>query len=127
MFEVTIRHEKLHAYRVVKGYTASEAEYKAQLQLMKWEEQWQRVVQRTERQGSKWEIATRKERAKASAAEQNDESERLVQSMETILLDGVNATHPVNWAKLKQTPQYSASAPSAPALAISVCEGKENC
>ena len=41
MWEKTIRHDGLHAYRVVRGQSQYEVDMKARLQLAQWEERWQ--------------------------------------------------------------------------------------
>src|ERR1039458_231105 len=124
MFEVTVQHQGLHAYKVVKGYSAQEAELKAALQLRKWEEQWARVQQIRKREDQKTQISMLKDQAKALAADQNDEAEKRIQSLETLLRDSARLDHHVNWEKLKQSTCYPVAVPGPPSLAPITAEPK---
>jgi hypothetical protein len=43
MWEKRISHEGLHTYRVVRGVSKEEAELKARLQLLAWQDRWSRL------------------------------------------------------------------------------------
>lgn len=118
MFQVQIQHQGLHAYRVVKGMTASEAEYKAALQLQKWEEQWSRVVLSRQREQDKNRTFMLKEQAKALAVKQDADAEAFLASLDTLLRDSVTRDHRVIWEKLKLALRYSVQAPPPPTPAV---------
>ncbi len=116
MYEITIQHPGLHAYRVVKGHTPAEADLKAKLQLAKWEDQWQRVIRQRTVQQSKLHAATLKDQAKMMAEAQNEEAEAAVAAMDKILVDGVRAARPLDWETLKQSVRYGLPPPVSPQL-----------
>lgn len=116
MYEVRISHDGLHKYRVVKGYTAQEAELRAALQQQIWDEQWQKVVQRHDRENQKVNAARLTQQRKNLAAEQDREAAELVALMDTLLASSTSTDHSIDWATLKQHKEYTSRQPDYPKL-----------
>jgi len=116
MWDIPVRHEGLHKYRVVKGYTQEEAALKAVLQEKAWDEQWARVLQTRKREQDRLNAAYQKEQRKALAEEKNAEAEATLVSLETLLKDSIGRDHRVDWPKLKQKLEYPVKPPNRPEL-----------
>ncbi len=80
-------HEELGKYRVIKGYSAQEVSDRADEILEKWQEQWQRKLDRLERQEIALEKknykAKQKQRAALYTDEENQKTKNLVKLLST--------------------------------------------
>jgi hypothetical protein len=91
MWEVSVQHEGLKAYRVVRGVTQEEAELKANLQIAAWNERWARTLvalkAKQEKLQRSWDIDANKESARARTGE-------LQKQIEALVSDRVNMDQP---------------------------------
>lgn len=117
MYEVSIGHDGLHKYRIVKGYTQQEAELKASLQQQIWDEQWQKVVQRRDREDQRNKAARLTQQRKSLATDRDKEASELISSMDTLLASSASMDHIVDWASFKHHDEYKVRAPEYPKLA----------
>jgi restriction system protein len=114
MFEVTLRHEGLHKYRIVKGNTQEEANLKADLQAKIWNEQWAKAKEREQRDLQKMRSGMLTAQRKELAAEKDSDAAKLCASMESLLVVSAQRDHRIQWSKFKHALQYMEKAPAAP-------------
>ncbi len=106
MWEVTIQHKGLRAYRVVRGYTQEEAELKAGLQLAKWDERWNSLLVKQKKTDL---LRSNKE----TASSLTEEIQEQVTALETLLKSSLQQP-PLGWDCLKDKTTFNENPPKKP-------------
>ena len=122
-FEIRIRHEGLHAYRVIRGATKEEAELRARLQMDAWNARWARIqtaeAARRERLKSRhsWESQVEVDRrAKSEALKLTMEAEADLAAAKNLLNDALSKNHALDWESLRDTASFTKPEPTPPEL-----------
>ena len=123
MWQLTITHEGLHAFRVVRGTTKQEAELKARLQMELWNSRWKKLkemeaarLERLHRREHWARQADSDKREKNHALELTREAEAKIAALRALLSDSLGANHLLDWKALKDTSQFEKPQPVPPAL-----------
>ena len=106
MWEVRIQHGGLHAYRVVKGATQTEANYKASLQLAKWKETWEKRTQAHLGRLEKLNQQLTAQQRKLSAIQLTAEAEARIAEIESLLTRAVERGVFFEWNDLKDRTEF---------------------
>jgi restriction system protein len=107
MWEIRIQHEGLRASRVLHGATQADAQWKATVQLQRWEERWTRLRRRD---AARSEIATRQWLAlhgRSTAAKLTAELAAIRLAVESILASSLERGRILHWDLLKDTAAFS--------------------
>jgi restriction system protein len=107
MYEVEIRHDGLHKYRLIKGNDPHVVEQKAHAQLAQWDEQWQRK-QQVERQ--RQERQDNKSWAEAKTAD----AQAAIARIEQVLSHALTVNSAVDWTLLKDNSPFPQPVPQEP-------------
>jgi len=114
MWEVRVQHTGLKAYRVVRGVTQQEAEFKADLQIAAWNERWARLqaslTVKQEKLQRSWNTAANNK----AARDRTTELEELRTALESILTAGVQQP-PFRWLSLNDKTSFTQPRPKEPA------------
>lgn len=121
MYEVTVSHDGLHKYRVIKGRTKLEAEQKGQIQLNQWEVMWQKKLERERIQHEK-EIERQIKKEKSQLVEDNilqaeletEEAQSAFEELNNILSHTLNIDDSIDWQNLKIEPNFRVKKPKEP-------------
>lgn len=106
MYQIEVRHDGLHKYRLIKGLDPYVVNQKAQAQKEAWDEMWARQV---EREGRKQEREARKEEAERLTLE----AEQQVQELEGVLAHTLGVDDAVEWDSLKDRSVFPVPRPAA--------------
>lgn len=133
MWEVTVTHDGLHKYRVVKGRSKLEAEEKAQMQLNQWELMWQKKLERERKQHER-EIERQLKQEqnkivedkimKAEMDTQNAQNE--IDELKNILSYTLDIDDSIEWENLKISSKYTVDRPQEPHYKLVPDSPKEN-
>lgn len=110
----TIYHRELKASRVLRGETQAEVEFKAQLQLEAWSQKWQKIQQADAKRRESEKAALRSFQQKELAAERTREAQEQIAGLNTILKDGIEVDHVLDWDSLKDRSAFSVPIPTCP-------------
>jgi len=113
MWEITITHEGLHAYRTIRGATKQEAETKARLQRDAWDFRWARLIQKDAERKKRliqqhwWEKRSDIDRrSKAAALDATKEAEAAIKGLHELLSNALAKSPSLNWESLKDTSEF---------------------
>lgn len=93
MWQMEIRHDGLHKYRVIKGATEDIVEQKAAAQLEAWDEMWEKKQEREAR-------IQEKEDKKQTAMSRTEEAQVILRDLEKTLLSGIDKDYSDIWDML---------------------------
>src|ERR1041385_166155 len=103
MWQIEIRHEGLHKYRVIKGTDRFVVEQKAAAQRAIWNSMWASRIERA-----------RKAADKESAQERTQEAHEILKGRENLLKDSLQIGHAIDWDSLKDKSKFSTPKPDEP-------------
>lgn len=106
-YQLEIRHPGLHEFKIVKGYTAHEAEAKARAQMAKWEEKWQR-------QQDRLIAAQTKEQRKDLATYRTEEANETIREVVDLLISSLAEKHALVWGDLVDNSSFPEMKPVIP-------------
>jgi len=112
----TIYHRELKASRVLLGGTQQEVELKAQLQLERWGQKWQKILQTDVKRREAEKVALLSSQKKELATQRTREAQEEIAALSCILKDGIEIDHAVDWDSLKDQSSFPVPVPSWPAL-----------
>jgi restriction system protein len=107
LYQIEIRHPGLHEYKVVKGASQSEVHQKADAQIAKWNQKWQRQLERES-------AALSKEAKKELAAARTEESKESLGEIEGLLANSLSVSHVIDWKTLLQVEPFFEPTPEVP-------------
>jgi len=103
-WQVTITHEGLHAYRVIRGSSKEEVELKARLQQQAWNDRWTRIqaanAARLERlaKTQRWEkLVDVERRAKSEALDLTKQAEAQLEELRNLLRNALDKKRFLDW------------------------------
>jgi len=99
IWEITVRHDGLNKYRIIRGKDKYVVEQKAAVQLAAWEEMWQRKL-------GKEQKINNKQAKTESAIEQTREAKEAVKKIEDILKHALNKNYKIDWEALKNESKF---------------------
>lgn len=109
IWEITVSHEGLNKYRIIRGKDKSVVEQKADAQLAAWNEMWQR---KSEKEQKTQDRQTKNE----SAIEQTREASEAIKEIENILKHALNKNYKIDWEALKNESKILNQKPQPPEL-----------
>ena len=74
MYQIEIRHEGLHKYRMIKGQDPYVVEQKARIQEQVWDEIWERRLESERKRQDRHDSLTEKQKKKQWAIDKTDEA-----------------------------------------------------
>src|SRR5258708_3558066 len=101
MWQIEIRHDGLHKYRVIKGASHEIAQLRAEMQMRAWNDQWERVQGTRSRQSARLQTAYSKSAKKQLAADRTAEAESALDATGCLLTSILEEDHTIDWNKLK--------------------------
>ena len=114
MWQCEIRHDGLHKYRLVKGETQAVMQFRAEMQMRSWNEQWDRRLGSRARLQARLNAAQDREANKGEAAERTTEAREALQALEGVLTTSLEEDHTVEWAELKDRSSFNVVEPMRP-------------
>lgn len=112
MYELRIQHEGLNAFKIVKGPTAEDAEIKARMQRLIWDQKWAKQQAASALQGQRMAKAYGEQARKELAVSRTRDAEGQVQVLVELLTKACAAPVTFNWESLKDFSPFSATAPT---------------
>ena len=100
LYNVEVRHEGLHKYRMISGNDHYVVQQKAEAQLAQWNEMWKR----------KQKVAN----TQRTCEEQTKEAQEILACIDNTLLHTVDVDDRVDWDSLKDRRPFPRPKPSAP-------------
>lgn len=107
MWEIEVRHDGLHKYRLIRGNDKRAVEQKAEAQLAAWEEMWRRKL------GKEHETLVKQSKI-AEALARSKEALEAIEILDNILHSSLAVSHAVNWEALKDHSKYTMPKPRPP-------------
>ena len=95
-YEMTVRHDGLGKYQVVRGDDKYVVEQKARAKMQQWDDMWQR------------------KQRKALAAERTQEAQKALEALDRVLAHTLDIDDTVDWEALKDFSEYTKPRPSEP-------------
>jgi restriction system protein len=114
MFSITVWHEALGKYQVVRGRTEAEARVKADLKKATWNAQYIRSVARTHKSQTVADKRAEREALKDEAAERTEEAEQAVAELGEVLTSIVNASPVFEISKQRIVAPFGDTPPQPP-------------
>jgi Restriction endonuclease len=115
-YQVEVRHEGLHKYRLITGTDRYVVERKAEAQLRSWDEMWQKKQTVQEARTAKEMAIQEKEAKKSLAAERTAEAEENLSEIEQTLHSTLEINDRIEWDSLLNKKPFPTPAPPKPAL-----------
>lgn len=106
---IEIRHRELNEYKIIRDSSLSVAEYKAQLQMQKWDDAWAKATAKQQRTRSI-------EDKKQIAIERTQEAKTALGELENILAHTLGIDDTVDWDSLKNFSDFLEPKPRKPAI-----------
>jgi restriction system protein len=117
-YQITVKHDGLHKYRVIRAKEAWEAEAKAEAQRRAWEEQWQRKqeleLQKEGKERERSEAQERKEARQAEADLITVKAQASRRSLEEILSHTLRVDDTVDWSRMLESHPFAEPRPAKP-------------
>ncbi|WP_018247358.1 restriction endonuclease [Orenia marismortui] len=110
-YEIEISHNGLNKYKIIKGKTKREAQRKANAQLARWDEQWQKKLEKEEKRQRKELKKLDQERKSEIAKEKTEKAQKLKASLENMLVNSLKIDNSINWDKLKDESKFEKRKP----------------
>ncbi|MBN2483907.1 MAG: restriction endonuclease [Candidatus Omnitrophica bacterium] len=107
MWEVEVRHDELHKYKVIRGHDKYIVEQKAEVLRQSWEKLWKKRTVRERR-------IRDKEEAKKFALEKTKEAEESLEQIQHILKHSLESQWPPKWDDLLNHDDYANPKPPIP-------------
>lgn len=117
-YQVEIRHEELHKYRLIKGRDRYVVEEKARAQLAAWDEMWEKKLAAQEREAEREHAAQRREEKKELALQRTREAEEAMARIRQTLQRGLETAGPLDWENLKDIRAFGKPKPLRPAKPV---------
>ena len=114
MFSITIWHEALGKYQVVRGRTEAEARMKADMKKATWNAQYARSLVRSHKRQTAEDKRAEREALKDEAAERTEEAEQAVAELGDVLTSIFNASPVYEIAKQKIVAPFGEPQPQPP-------------
>ena len=111
MFEVEIRHDGLHKYRVIRGRELYEVQEKAEVQRRAWDEMWEKHLERERIAQQRAQKAKNHEDNKELALELTEEASSKITAIQNTLSDYLKSPATINWESLKDKTTFSKPVP----------------
>lgn len=114
MWQIEVRHDGLHKYRVIRGTDKYVVEQKAQHQQAVWDEMWDRKQTIRASRMDREQKAADREAQKESAEERTAEAREAITNTENLLKSTLSIRHAIVWQDLKDTKPFSKPKPREP-------------
>lgn len=114
MYSITVWHEALGKYQVVRGRTEAEARMKADLKKAAWNAQYARSLARTHKSQTAADKRAEREALKEEAAERTEEAEQAIADLGNVLTSIVSASPVFEIEKQRIVAPFSDAPPQAP-------------
>lgn len=116
MYEIEVKHDGLHKYRVIRGSDPYIVEQKAKAQQATWDEMWQKkLAAEKKRQEGELEKSDR-ERKKQIALERTEQAQKAIRDIENALHHTLSIGDTIDWGSLKDFSKFSGHEPEKPEL-----------
>ena len=116
MFQLEIKHEGLHKYRVIKGETQEIVAIRAEMQLRIWNEQWDRICASNVKREQLEKLIFGRDARKQQAIEQSVQAQKALDELDSLLTGSLKLNHVIDWESLKDKSDYPNPKPSDPSL-----------
>ena len=114
MWEITVTHEGLKKYRVIKSQDERVVDEKARLQLELWDEQWEKKLEAEARRQEREVEREEKGEKKALALERTQEAQLALNALEKILDHTLEIDDAIDWDALKDQGDFPEPRPAPP-------------
>ena len=114
MYEMEVRHQGLHKYRLIKGTDPYVVEQKAVAQERAWNEMWERKRAAEGARASRERAVQEREARKALAAERTAEAQAVLLAIEQTLLHTLSVDDRIEWDSLLDRRPFPKTPPARP-------------
>jgi hypothetical protein len=114
MYSITVLHEGLNKFQVVRGHSPWEAQQKAASKKAAWDHQYARLQARESKRQTYEGKRTQREALKEEAAERTAEAEQLIEELRSVLVSIVEASPVFVIANQKIVTPFDESEPKSP-------------
>lgn len=112
MYEIEIRHDGLGKYRHIRGSDRLIVTQKAEAQKRAWDDAWFKKQEIEEKNKKRLFLLNKKEAARQLAAEQTEEAQEILHSLQRTLHHTLQIDDKIEWESLKDTTAYPYPCPS---------------
>ena len=113
-YQIEVRHNGLHKYRLIKGTDRYVVEEKAAAQRRAWDEMWERKQNAESARQTKQRAVEEKEEKKALAAERTAEAQDVLAKIERTLLHTLEIDDKIEWDSLLDRKPFPKAPPPKP-------------
>lgn len=114
LYDIEVRHDGLHKYRVISGNDPYIVKQKAAAQKALWDEQWKKKLAQMNKQKAREDAARAKAEMKALAAEETEKAQVTLRRIDETLLHTLRVNDRVDWERLKDDSSFSKPKPEKP-------------
>ena len=114
MYEVELRHDGLHKYRLIRGSDKHVVEQKATAQRRAWDEMWRKKQAAEKQRQEKARAAQEKEEKKGLATDQTQEAQDAIEQIENILKHTLDVVDRIDWDSLIDESNFPKQLPPEP-------------
>jgi len=113
-YEIEVRHEGLHKYRVIRGSDSNVVGRKAQAQVEQWDAMWDRKQASEAKRFGRELKAKNKEEKQRIAAERTQEALDEINRLENVLAHTLDIDDTIEWESLKDFAEFMEPKPNVP-------------
>jgi len=110
-YEIELKHDALHKYRVIRGSGRYEVEQRASALRQQWSEEWGRRQGVERRRALQLQISNSKQAMKDQAAEQTLAAAAHLDALNSILVECLAEPVPFRWEQLRDSAQFAERRP----------------
>lgn len=114
MYQIEVRHDGLHKYRVIRDRDQDLCERKAEAQVAAWEEMWAKRMEKQELAQQRAKAAASKEAKKQEAEQRTNEATERLAELGRLLVHTLSVDDAVDWESLKNNAPFPEEAPTPP-------------
>lgn len=111
-YEVEVRHDGLHKYRLIKGDNKSVVEQKVVMQMQQWDESWQKKIDAEKKKQAKEQAIKNKEEKIELADKKTIEAKNELEGLEKTLFHTLSIDDSIDWDELKRKEDYPTQKPN---------------
>lgn len=116
MYEIEVKHDGLHKYRVIRGSDPYIVEQKAKAQQATWDEMWQKKLAAEKKRQERELEKSDRERKKQIALERTEQAQKAIRDIENALHHTLSIDDTIDWGSLKDFSKFSGHEPEKPEL-----------
>ena len=115
-YQIEVRHDGLHKYRLIRGSHPYVVQQKAEAQVAAWDQMWAKRQAAEAKKSEREQFARERDAKKELAIERTREAEEAIRQLERTLVHTLGIDDTIDWERLKDRSPFETSKPTKPRM-----------